>query len=498
MEPNTDATMALIKEAFEQNDPSLLTKSGWVQPGSAISGLQGYMLDAPAKELVPYPTPLVASIPRENGGFSIQANWRAVTAVDTGNVPATVAEGKRGGVVTTATADYLAAFKGIGLEDNVSWEAEYAGKTFEDVRAAATRRLLMTVRRAEEKLVLGGQGTWALGTTPTPTGVLQTGVGSMTAQATVCFCIALTLDGYKRSTVAGGVVDQVTVNNAGPYGGTTTVNGGHAIVSGQSGAITTASSNLGVKWSVAAVPGAFAYAWYTGLSGAANCSLTAITGLNTFTQLADATGTQKANFSGSGSDRSQNTLAFDGLLAIALKSGNNGYYKSYDGAAATYDSKGGCTQIDVALSAFYGTAASGNLNLSPTDFWISAADANNFGANIFGGSASIARINIDQNGASGLTVGGQIPKIYVNKTTGDLVAIHTHPDLPAGKALFTTKELPYPVNNVGEVFRVLCRQDYMAYDWPMVQRQYEFGVYADEVLQHFFPPSLGVIDNIVW
>lgn len=491
----TEQTLALFKEALANADPAILAKAGWVQPSTAITGLQGYMLDQTVKELVPYPTPLVSSIPRVNGGYTIQANWRAVTGVNTGNVPATVAEGKRGGIVTTSTAEYLAAFRGIGLEDNVTWEAQYAGKNFEDIRAGAARRLLMTTRLAEEKLVLGGQGTFALGTTPTPSGVLTAG-GAMTAQATVAFCIALTLDGYKRATVAGGVVDQVTVTAAGPYGGTTTINAGHAIVSGQSGAITTAGGNLSVTWTVAAVPGAFAYAWYTGLSGAANCSLTAITTTNKFVQTADAAGTQKANFSGSGSDRSQNSLAFDGLIALCVKSGSNGYYKSYDGAAAHYDNKGGATEIDTALAAFYGTAASGNLNISPTDLWLASADMNNFGANIFGGSASIARINIPADGS--IEVGGQIPTVYVNKITGTKIRIHLHPDLPSGKALFTTNELPYPVNNVGEVFQVLCRQEYMAYDWPMTARQYEFGVYADEVLQHFFPPSLGIIDNIVW
>jgi hypothetical protein len=27
-------------------------------------------------------------------------------------------------------------------------------------------------------------------------------------------------------------------------------------------------------------------------------------------------------------------------------------------------------------------------------------------------------------------------------------------------------------------------------------RRYEYGVYADEVLQHYFPPSLALITNI--
>ncbi len=32
--------------------------------------------------------------------------------------------------------------------------------------------------------------------------------------------------------------------------------------------------------------------------------------------------------------------------------------------------------------------------------------------------------------------------------------------------------------------------------WPPRARRYESGVYADEVLQHYFPPAMAVISNI--
>jgi hypothetical protein len=62
--------------------------------------------------------------------------------------------------------------------------------------------------------------------------------------------------------------------------------------------------------------------------------------------------------------------------------------------------------------------------------------------------------------------------------------------------LFTTSEIPYPMNGVGNVMQVKCRRDYYQLEWPLRARQYEYGVYADEVLQHYATFSLGVIYNI--
>ena len=47
-----------------------------------------------------------------------------------------------------------------------------------------------------------------------------------------------------------------------------------------------------------------------------------------------------------------------------------------------------------------------------------------------------------------------------------------------------------------DVFRIKGRRDYYQMEWPLRTRKYEYGIYADEVLQHFFPPSMGIITNI--
>jgi hypothetical protein len=60
----------------------------------------------------------------------------------------------------------------------------------------------------------------------------------------------------------------------------------------------------------------------------------------------------------------------------------------------------------------------------------------------------------------------------------------------------TSKTLPYPLSNVGNVMQIRTRQDYYQIEWPPRARRYESGVCADEVLQNYFPPSMAVITNI--
>ena len=68
--------------------------------------------------------------------------------------------------------------------------------------------------------------------------------------------------------------------------------------------------------------------------------------------------------------------------------------------------------------------------------------------------------------------------------------------MPAGTILFDTRTVPYPLSGVGNLVQVKTRREYQAVDWPVTTRRYEAGVYADEVLQHFFPTALGIITNI--
>ncbi len=95
--------------------------------------------------------------------------------------------------------------------------------------------------------------------------------------------------------------------------------------------------------------------------------------------------------------------------------------------------------------------------------------------------------------------GGVMVRTYLNKFSmagPKTLDIRVHPNMPAGTILMTTKSLPYPLSNVSNVIQMRTRQDYYQIEWPPRARRYETGVYADEVLQNYFPPSMAVISNI--
>jgi hypothetical protein len=489
-----DALMKALGDA--QGDPQTLNflpeglaKSTFAQSSTATSGLTFYDLEAGAKFLYPVLTPLRNEIPRVSGRGGIQANWRAVTGINTSQISIGVSGGNRGAVMAVSTEDYTAAYKGIGIEDNVDFEAQYAGQNFDDIRAIAAKVGLEALMLGEELLLLGGNGTVALGTTPTPSLTASTTGGTMTATTKYVLCVALTLEGYLNSSVAGGIPTEVTRTNA--DGSTDTYGGGSAQKSASAN-VATSGTTGSIDATVTAVRGAVAYAWFWGASAAA-ATLGAITTVNEYTMTTNAgSGTQAASSLPS-ADNSRNNLVFDGLITQAMKSGSNAYYESLDGASITADGAGGIVEIDAALKSFWD-----NYKLTPETIWISSDLALTIGQKIMAGNANGA-FRIVVNMEQGMIAGGIMVATYLNRFSmngANILKVRIHPNMPGGMILFTSNRLPYPVSGVGNVMQVRTRQEYYQIEWPLRTRKYEYGVYADEVLQHYFPPSMGVICNI--
>ena len=480
---NTNQLTEDIKKALsEQVD---LTKASFTQS----TGLVQYNLEAPAKQLVPVITPLRNDIPRVKTVGGTQANWKAITAFDTANQSLGVTEGHRGANLTPQVTPYSASFVGLGLESSFTWEAEYAGEGFDDVRARNSQNLLLQFMIKEEQAILGGQGTFGLGVTPTPVIALASG-GTMTAQAVNVYCVALTLDGFLRSSVAAGLPGQFTRTNAG--GTTDTINGGNAQVSAASNTVTTTGGTLSVTATVAAVKGAAAYAWYVG-NTAATAGLAAITTVNAVTISANAAGTQKANDAKIAADYSADNTVFDGLLAQCAKSGSNAYFSSLDNGTFTADGGGGIVEIDTMLQDRWD-----NYRLSPDVLYVNSQEAKNIAKKVISnGGAPLYRIN-GSDGAVQITAGSVVGG-YLNKFalgTGQVIPIKIHPFLPAGTVLGFTHQLPYPLTNVNNLVQMKLRRDYFQQEWPQTNRQVEYGIYEDGVLQHYFPASMAVIANI--
>jgi hypothetical protein len=114
---------------------------------------------------------------------------------------------------------------------------------------------------------------------------------------------------------------------------------------------------------------------------------------------------------------------------------------------------------------------------------------------IANGGAPLIRFNMD-NGGSQTIAAGAVIGTYLNKITNQQIAVRVHPDMADGQIMFWSDTVPYPVSNVGSLTQMKMRQDYYQIEWPRRTRKFEFGVYADGLLQMYFPPAFGLLKNI--
>ncbi len=491
----TQNTIDLMKGALAAADDAL---SKTVSTGT---GLVAYDLQAPAKNLYPVNTPIRNIIPRVSGGTGLATNWRQVSAITGSGFDGSgwVPEGQRSGRMSYTTANKAATYVTLGEEDQVTFEAVSAARTFEDIQATATMRMMQKLFLKEESALLGGNTSLALGTTPTPT-LSAAGSGATLPAATYSvICVALTYEGFRNSSLAGGVATSLSITGA--DGQTYTLNGGSAQKSSAGSQAVTLGQTL--SCSVAAVRGAVAYAWFIGASGSEK--LEKITTINSTTFSAALVGTYQAASALTAADYSRNTTvpAFDGLLTNAFISSNGAYFNSLatgtagTGTSLTSSNRGSIVEIDTMLQAMWD-----NYQVSPTAFFVNSQELKNITTKVLtNGSGPLLQYFADPSvGARVVAAGGGI-EFYYNPFcmgSGIKIPIMIHPNVPAGTIVAYCDNLPaqYLSNNVPNVAEVKTRVDYYQIDWPLRTRAREFGVYTEQVLAVYAPFTLGVITNI--
>ncbi len=494
----TQQTMDLLSKI--PTSPSSLSKTTI----ATTLGLNAVDLRGPALNLYPVLTPLRNRLPREVSNEGDTATrWKAVTGVNTGpliSATAGVSEGKRGAEIVVNELDFLATYAGLGLEASINMESVWAGGNVFDNKATLSKALLNSLMIAEENVLLGGNNSLTLGPPAAPVTTAPTSGGSLaTGVAINVWVCALTLEGLRLATgninglglqpVLPATSVKGAVSRTNIDGTTTPFGGGSSALSAASNPQTPSGSNLTISASVAAVRGAAGYAWFVG-TAVGSAPLTAITTTNAVTISAPGVSTQNA--SAITGDNSQNATEFDGFITLAEKASSNGYYQSLNNAPLTADGANGVVEIDAALQSFWD-----NARLSPNEIWVHSQEARNINKKVMNaGSSSMIRFT-NQMGEEPFIMGGASVAKYWNKFTNQWIDLNIHPSMPAGKILFKTNEIPYPLSEVGAVQVVRCRRDYYQIEWPLVSRQYVYGIYVDEVLVHRAPFSLGVIANIL-
>ncbi len=475
----TADTLAAIQAALSA--PGAVTASDAVlakattQGFSTATGLTGYLLEPGAKLLYPRLSPLRNRFPRHGAPIGATAvNWKAITAINASHLKAGVAEGVRNGVVSTTEVDRVQTFKDFGLDDSVTFRAIDAGRGFEDVRALSTANLLSAVMVEEEKIILGGNVT-ALGAPGALvfSDTATADAGALTASTAYYFAVsALTSYGYLNGAAGHGAADATDE--------TTAVTGNHTTTASGAG-------NKTVTLSWPAKRGAVAYNVYAGTSATVYYVATVTSPRWTQSALCPTSGNVPNT-----ADLTADPLSFDGLIPQIEVAGSGAYYKDLAGALLTTDSAGGIPEIDAMLQSLYDVS-----RISPSAILVNSQQAGDGGKRVASGSSTSQVQLFQQVGADGNISGGLTWAIYRNKFAGGQpIPVITHPYMAPGKLVAISESLPYPNNNVPNPFEIETLREYTQYDWALVQRKYEFGVYATEALKVYFPAGCGVITGI--
>ncbi|HEV2303333.1 MAG TPA: hypothetical protein VGR91_17335 [Stellaceae bacterium] len=490
----TSDTLELIKSAIQRPDETL------AKTISTATGLVAYDLQAPAKNLYPFVTPLRNSVPRIGGGTGTATNWRQVNAIIGSGFDAMgwVPEGQRSGQMSYSTSSKSATYVTIGEEDAATYEAISAGRNFEDIQARMTFRLLQKMMLKEEMAILAGNASLQLGTPAAPT-LSGSGSGATLPAATYSvIVVALTLEGYQNSSLAAGVATTKTVTGA--DGKTFALNGGSSNKSTNATQAVTLGQTLFA--SVTAIQGAVGYAWYVGTAGSE--VLQAITTINSVSFSAPlASGTQAAT--AVTADNSANpSYAYNGLLTTALLPGSNAYVNimatgtAGTGTPLTSSGRGSVVEIDNMFKSMWD-----NFELSPTVLYVNSQELKNITSKVLSNaSGPLLRYDSPADGSKDVEITASgVVAFYYNPfaVNGGLrIPIKIHPRVPPGTIIGWADNLPiqYQSNEVPNVAEVRTRQDYYQIGWPSVTRQRQVGVYAEELLAVYAPFAMGVIGNI--
>lgn len=486
------------------------------------TGLTFYDLFAPSQNLYPVITPLRNSIPRVKRKFTGNtANYKQVVALNGSgyNNIGFVPEGGRAGIMSYVTKNIGKNYVTIGEEDYLTFEAEAAAEGFEDENAMVTLRLLQKLMLKEEVGLLcandgaTANGGFQLGTPGTIT-LSASGSGSTLTGATYYVkVVALSMEGWNNyTTPANGIPSQITVTGA--DGSQFTVNGGSSKVSAEQN--TSVSSTNTLFCSVPAVAGAVAYAWFVGTTSNGE-TLQTVTTINSLALNSYSTSNPAVPSSltstdcsfNSGTNGTANVTAFDGIysqiLSANVANGSTAIGGAYvnslstgtagTGTVLTSSGRGSVVEIDNLLQSMWD-----NYRLSPTVMYVNSQELKNISNKVLNGtSAPLLRAMMGEDGYK-LTASGTI-EFYFNPFSvngGTKLPVKVHPNVPPGTIILWAEQLPewYQNNEIPNVAEVLTRRDYYRIDWPLVTRQRQYGVYAEETLAMYFPSAGAILTNI--
>lgn len=432
-------TVAELTKAYTGDNGFTIT-ADLAKDLNVAAGLQAYNLEAPAKLLFPVLSPIRNKLPREKGrGKAVE--FKAITQADSNNRSGVATEGNVAPAVKTEVADVTINYRSSGLSsDPVTYEGQWSGRGFQDLRALAVANLLKALMIAEEKLILFGQGnanqiassgglSWTfgggVGSTAAPTLATSTTGGSIAA-STAVYVVQTTETGFGESVAS----TEATVTT-GSGTSTNTV------------AVTPviAANQPVTKVNVYASATSGGPYYYVGSSNGAPITITDI----------PSSGNQPPS-----SDGTFDSGAYNGILPYLASGGSNAYTKRTKAKLSD-------TDIPDALQGMWD-----DHRADPDVTYVQSGEARRITSQTLGASNTPYFLQVDsQNGA---TANYRVARL-VNPVTGKNVRVDVHPYMPKGTVLILSEKLPswYPGSGVGAPFAMDLVQDYIQIDYPPTQ-----------------------------
>jgi hypothetical protein len=452
-------------------------------------------LEAPAKLLTPRPTPLRNKIVRKKGvgtshrikritgytgtGTGGQGNiWPGVTQFtqnDFAPGSTTPLMYQRGPQISYTADDLVLPYNSYSLSDQVSFDANFSGLGYQDLRQLSSTSTLYATMLMEERMMLMARGTasgysGALAAPATVTLTSPVAAGSQTALAANTYYVYVTAD-------------------AGAFG--------QSVVSTVQSAVVASGDVLQVN--VSAVSGAIGYRIYVGTTtGAANATFQ---GRTTTTQFVvqGATSTQTvgntapytttgALASTAAADTSAYATGYDGILPTVLNPSISG---AINNIGATFSTSNPGAEFQQVFGQLYDA-----VKADPDEILLNGQDRKQLSDTIKNGSTANYRLNLAQT-ETGDYVGGAVIGALNNEITGKMVNLTVHPWLPQGVAPVLSYTLPIPDTEVSDVWANVLVQDYMGIQWPVNQFSYDFSTYFRGTFMCYAPAWNGVVSGIV-
>jgi hypothetical protein len=479
------SVMAALNTALTGGNTEMLSKE-WTLSNPLSTGLVPFDLEAPAKLLTPRPTPLRNSIPRVKGQgasrrFKVISGFTGTGTGGVGTLQPGVAEGTTnvgpGGLayirppyINYAGYDVTLPYVSWGLSDSVSWQAEYQGQGFEDIRSLSNTALLYSTMLMDERLMIYGRGslTGYAGALGTPTVVATAAVASVGVTG------SLTSGNTYWTVFAADAGDLLGTNGETMHEGPTTA--AASVVATATGAI---------SYSVTAdVVGALGYNAFIGTAASGPFWYAGRTGYNQGYITAQAT--TGASVSASQADASAVATNFDGLLTNLAASG--GYVKRLN---TTFSTANPGVEFQTLFASLYD-----GVKADPDEIWLNGHDRNQLAnALLSGNNVNNYRIYAPEPNLSGVRIGAVVQGIN-NQITGKELDFNVHPWFPQGNAMVRSVTLPIPDSNVSETSVMALPQDYVAVQWPVVQFSYDASTLEIGTMAHYAPAWSGLIQGI--